>query len=138
MILGFAGYRHLVFPLLQTLSHGTRAYIVNAEGLHGFVEKFDIVKHLREADETGRLEHARKWQVIKLDVVSTELDTMINLQDKMNYLSESYPGLFICILEHLSMTDKIEDYMTQCKEYENDRERYSLYIQGYLLIWLEQ
>ena len=37
LILGFYGYRHEVMHLMQNLSHGTRAYIYNAEGLPGFV-----------------------------------------------------------------------------------------------------
>ena len=41
-ILGFVGYSHEVMPLMQTLSHGTRAYIVNTDGLPGFVKNFDI------------------------------------------------------------------------------------------------
>ena len=36
------------------------------------------------------------------------------------------------------MTDKIEQYMAKCKAYENDKENYSLYVHGYLLIWLHQ
>ena len=42
IILGFTGYRHLVLPLLQKLSHGTRAFIVNADGLSGFVLPLNI------------------------------------------------------------------------------------------------
>ena len=37
IILGFYGFRHQVMKLMQCLSHGTRAYIVNADGLPGFV-----------------------------------------------------------------------------------------------------
>ena len=33
MILGYVGYRHEVMPLLQIISHQTRAYIWNADGL---------------------------------------------------------------------------------------------------------
>ena len=69
IILGLAGYRNQVIPLLQKLSHGTRAFIVNADGLPGFVLPFDIVKHLKDADQTGQLEHARKWQLIDISTV---------------------------------------------------------------------
>ena len=55
IILGFVGYAHQVMPLMQLLSHGTRAYIVNAEGLRGFVTKFNIVYYLRWADRAGLL-----------------------------------------------------------------------------------
>ena len=47
IILGLAGYSNQVIPLLQKLSHGTRAFVVNADGLSGFVLPFDIVKHLQ-------------------------------------------------------------------------------------------
>ena len=59
--------------LMQCLSHGTRAYIINADGLPGFVLKFDIAGHLKQADEAGKLEHARKYQVIDLSIVESKL-----------------------------------------------------------------
>ena len=40
-------------PLMQLLSHKTRAYIINADGLPNFVTKFDIIKHLEEAEKAG-------------------------------------------------------------------------------------
>ena len=55
IILGFFGYQHQVMELMQCLSHGTRAYIVNADGLLGFVLEFDIIPFLRKADEAGQL-----------------------------------------------------------------------------------
>ena len=65
-------------PLLQTLSHGTRAYITNADGLHGFIMTFDISKHLKEADGAGQLESAKKWQEINLEEISLKLETLLN------------------------------------------------------------
>ena len=73
IILGFVGYSYQVTPLMQVLSHGTRAFIVNAKGLKGFVLAFDIIKFLKEADEAGHLEHAREWQVIDIRVVEDKL-----------------------------------------------------------------
>ena len=60
---------------MQTLSHGTRAYIVNADGLPGFVKNFDfmnfdIIQFLQAAEKADKLEHAKKWQVIFLSEVS--------------------------------------------------------------------
>ena len=48
-------------PLMQTLSHGTRAYICNADGLHGFVYELHITELLNDADESGQLEFPKKW-----------------------------------------------------------------------------
>ena len=59
--------------LMQCLSHGTRAYIVNADGLPGFVAEFEIMPFLRKADRAGQLEHARKYQVIDLSIVESKL-----------------------------------------------------------------
>ena len=69
LILGFYGFRHQVMKLMQCLSHGTRAYIVNADGLPGFVLEFNLIPFLRKADVAGQLEHARKYQVINLNKV---------------------------------------------------------------------
>ena len=55
IVLGFYGYQPQVMKLMQCLSHGTRAYIVNADGLPGFVLELDIIRFLREADEAGQL-----------------------------------------------------------------------------------
>ena len=53
IILGFYGYQHQVMKLMQCLSHETRAYVINADGLPGFVLKFDIASFLRKADKAG-------------------------------------------------------------------------------------
>ena len=55
----------------------------------------------------------------------------------MEFFSESYPSLYIYMLKHFKMPDRIEKYMSQCKEYENDAKKYSLYIYGYFLPWLD-
>ena len=138
---------------MQCLSYGTRAYTINADGLSGFVLKFEIIRHLRRADKAGQLQDARKYQVIDLYTVESKLENFASkeekivegnkvmhtpLQQKMNYLSEEYPRLFINILEFFDMTDRIEQYMTMCKSYENDPYRFSLYLHGYFLVWLDQ
>ena len=73
LILGFYGFRHQVMKIMQYLSHGTRAYIVNAEGLPGFVlNKFDIISILRKADDSGQLEHTKKFQVIDFNTIESK------------------------------------------------------------------
>ena len=39
IILGLAGNRREVMPIMQTLSHTTRAYIINANGLTPFIAR---------------------------------------------------------------------------------------------------
>ena len=48
IILGFYGFRYEVMELMKHLSHGTRAYIINADGLPGFLLKgFDVERLLK-------------------------------------------------------------------------------------------
>ena len=56
----------------------------------------------------------------------------------MSYLSQHYPSLYVQILTHMNMQDKIDLYMSKCKEFENDAEKYSLYIHGYLMVYLDK
>ena len=55
--------------MLQTVSHGTRAYIQNenAHELNGFLLRFDFLKFLKEADSEGKLNHTKKWQDFDFD-----------------------------------------------------------------------
>ena len=43
IILGFTGFRYEVYQIMQTLSHSTRAYIVNANGLNGFLKRMCFI-----------------------------------------------------------------------------------------------
>ena len=83
VILAFLGYRHQVMPLLQTLSQGTRAYTINADGFHGFVVKFEILKFLGKANQRGELEHAKKWQHIDIDTIIEALEKAETLAQSM-------------------------------------------------------
>ena len=56
----------------------------------------------------------------------------------MQYLSEEYPCLYVFILEHLGKKEEIDQYMTKCKAYEDNHLRYSLYVHGYFLVWLDR
>ena len=76
IIIGFIGYRHDVMPMMQKLSHGTRAYICNAKGLPGFVDELHIVEILKLAEEKGQLEHAKNWQVLEIDNIVKQLERL--------------------------------------------------------------
>ena len=56
----------------------------------------------------------------------------------MNFLVNEYPSLFIFILKSLDMTERTDQYMNKCKAYEEDCYKYSFYVHGYFLVWLEQ
>ena len=62
IVMSFYGYQHQVINLMQVFSHGTRAYIQNANGLPGFLVKFPgIVGFLENTDQLGKLEEITKY-----------------------------------------------------------------------------
>ena len=61
IVLGYLGFRHQVIPIMQTLSHGTRAFVWSANGLQGFVIRADIMYILNEAKKSGELEEVTKY-----------------------------------------------------------------------------
>ena len=73
-----------------------------------------------------------------MNEVATELETKLDHHEKMDYLSGAYPSLYYFILEHFKMTARIEEYMAQCKTFENDAVKFSLYIHGYLHPWFDR
>ena len=99
LILGFSGYRHEVHPIVQNLSHATRAYIVNSSGLPGFVAKPGVMQVLEQADKEGDLDHVKEWQVIDLNLIKGELEEKENTSEKMQVLKQNYPGLYVYMLK---------------------------------------
>ena len=61
------------------MNHETRAFIVNAEGLPGFLVEYSLMKVLRQAETDGTLEKYTKWQIVDLKIVEenfSKLKTM--------------------------------------------------------------
>ena len=50
IMLSYFGYQNEVMHIMQSVSHGTRAYIVNADGLTNFLQITRIHKVLKAAD----------------------------------------------------------------------------------------
>jgi hypothetical protein len=108
MILSFFGFSHEVFELMQTLSHSTRAFIYNAERLNGFLVKLDICQILHDAYESGELKQAIKHQYFNLLCVQTVIFKKRNTNQALNYLSETYPHLYRCVLVNSRQTEKLK------------------------------
>ena len=108
IILGYSGYQHQVMPLMQRLSQTTRVYVINANGLPSFLKPLEIIKVLKDAEKSGHLDRAKKYQLIDMRIVEAKLRTSMLLKEKMSLLSKEYPSLFVFILELLNMPDKIE------------------------------
>ena len=56
-------------------------------------------------------------ECIKEKLVDGEMVDQTPTQQKMDFLSEEYPSLYIFILEYCNMTERIEEYMNKCKTY---------------------
>ena len=53
IILSFTAFRHEIISILQKISHKSRAFIINANFLPGFLQKADIFQILNEAHSSG-------------------------------------------------------------------------------------
>ena len=76
--------------------------------------------------------------MIDLEKVGVQLGELETLGQKMTYLSQHYPCIYLLVLKYLKKEKRIEKYLQHCKSFENDCEKFSLYINGYWLPWLEQ
>ena len=85
---------------MQVLSHSSRAFIWNADGLRGFLSR-DIINMLKHAEQTGQLEPARKLQEIDIQAVENDLAGARGLKEKMSRLGELYPSLYMLLLRPL-------------------------------------
>ena len=67
-VFGYVGFIDEVIPILQVMSHKTRAFICNpsANFLQGFLYKKEIIKILKRADACKQLEVVKRWQIFDL------------------------------------------------------------------------
>ena len=56
-VLSYVDHREEVVVILQNLSHKTRAYIINAAGLKGYLVWEPIKRILKEAKASGRIDN---------------------------------------------------------------------------------
>ena len=68
LVLSYFGDSEKVYKLMQCTSHRSRAYIFNAKGLKGFLVP-GIIAALKEAQETGSIEYATKYQSVNIKAV---------------------------------------------------------------------
>ena len=90
IILGFVGFRDEVLPMMQYLSHGTRAYIWNEDGLKGFVQRIDILVIEQKYAKTKEYQETTKWQVVNLDSLASELITIETLFNRCSFLAFTF------------------------------------------------
>ena len=66
------------------------------------------------------------------------LESMKTNNERVDYLSERYPCLYIFVLQKRGMYEELRVYDEKCKSYETDKDpsKYSLYFHGHLLPYL--
>ena len=90
------GYSCDVLPAMQRLSHRTRAYIWNADGLPGFLAKASLMQVLRAAHLRGDLKEVTRWQEFDFDSVMAQLEQKCD-KHKLKFFEKHYPCIFVYI-----------------------------------------
>ena len=103
LVFGFMANSEEVSNFMQKASHSTRAYFVNAKQLKGFVIPFSITEFLKKAQENNQLSKVARHQRIDMDALCKTLDQMKSTDEKYNYLSIRYPGLYVFVLQERGM-----------------------------------
>ena len=122
--------------MLQLLSHASRAYIVEQEGLPGFlVHKPSPLTWFIQLKAEGDLqEKVIAHKIENPEIFLQTLEFMENNEEREVYLKEHHPILFI---EALKATERDDELKKFCKGLRNDYEHYTFYVEHYLLPWFE-
>ena len=111
------------------MSHKTRAYIINAEGLKGFCKVgLGFINMLMHENSRPILDSICGWQHVNMKDLSTELRKKKNQQEMVTHLRDTVPGLAHF---HASRVDKTLNMVKYFKQFKN-QDPYSLYVHGYL------
>ena len=125
--------------MLQVLSHRTRAYIYNANGLQGFLVEEQIIRLLRQAHANFVLKVVTRTQIVDFKELGKELQVQQTRTGMLSLLSRKYPSVYIYVLQKMRRRDEVKEFMKKCAELEKgDPAQYTMYIQGYWNPWLEQ
>ena len=91
------------------MSHKTRAFIVNAEGLRGFV-KLSVVSVLRSAELSGALIKATRFMHVDIESVKKTLDKEPNREECFRFIMDNYPCLVKLLLTKFGEKDRLDKY----------------------------
>ena len=73
-ILGYLDFKIEIIHILQRLSHSSRAFIWNADGLPGFLVETDKVMWILEkAEKTQKIVQLSKWQHHDMDKIKGDI-----------------------------------------------------------------
>ena len=97
---------------MQFLSHETRAYIWNADGLQGFFKRpEDIMDMLRNAEKNGVLQEVTKYQEVDLLDLWKLISEFSDMEERLTFLGKFYPCLYLFLLKELGRFKRVKQYM---------------------------
>ena len=123
-VLSFWGNKQEVSNLMQTLSHITRIYFVNADMLKGFLVNYGILATLIREENRGLIKEtiepkgepaAFAFHQFEMKEVYTQLETIQTEEEKLDFLGKKYPSLCVFVLKNQGMKQELHGYMEECK-----------------------
>ena len=139
-VLGYYGFRPDVYTLMQKLSHQTRAFIINAKGLKGFVVPFNVIEFLENTDDE-RFNEVTQHQHVKKKSVIKRLRAKRSDGERLEYLKSRYPCLFIFALKFQRNTLALQgytDFYFSFRDRKQEIHNYSWYVHGHWLPTLQR
>ena len=100
---------------MQKISHKTRAYYINANGIKPFIVPYSCIEDLRVAEDSGELENLTKYQYVDINEFTKLFESMPTNKERVHFLSRRYPCLYIFLLKKRGMTAALNEYMDLCK-----------------------
>ena len=91
------------------MSHITRAFIVNAEGLRGFI-KLSVVSVLRSAELSGELIKPTRFMHVDIESVKKTLEEKQNQEECFGFIMKNYPCLVKLVLTKLGEKERLDKY----------------------------
>ena len=116
-ILQYTGYQQQIILLLQKLSHKSRAYIFNANGLQGFLIKEDYLSVLKSAHADGLWERVTRWHRADFSFIQKELQTQPSSLMQAEWLKQYYPSLYTFVLFEKKNFSEINNFALNSEQY---------------------
>ena len=79
-----------------------------------------------------------KYQQIETSEVIEELKRMKTNDAKIEFLQQEYPCIALFVMKKMGMENALADYSQKCESLESIGEKYSHYVHGYFIPWLQQ
>ena len=135
IVLSFFGNRREVCRMLQLLNHTGRAYIIQQNGLPGFLEPEEIMYELRKLMSLGKLDDMlRPYSINDSEAFMRTMSGLDDRTAREAFLKQTYPILYIDLLKAQSRQEDLKEF---CKRLRDNHELFTFYIQHYLLAWFE-